>query len=163
MRDHLVHDNSPLTISDLGAGPKSKNAIRSVSSVTKNTAIPEKYGRLLSHTVDHFKCTSILEMGSCLGFSTAYLAMANSKAKVITLEGDESLALIAGKNFEKLHLKNIELIKGDFADSLLPALNKLNSVDLAFIDGNHRFQPTMEYFQKILPFTHNNSILIFDD
>jgi len=34
---------------------------------------------------------------------------------------------------------------------------------LAFIDGNHRREPTIRYFEQILPFCHNNTILVFDD
>jgi predicted O-methyltransferase YrrM len=36
-------------------------------------------------------------------------------------------------------------------------------VDLAFIDGNHRKAPTLEYFQHILRYSHAGTIVIFDD
>jgi predicted O-methyltransferase YrrM len=39
----------------------------------------------------------------------------------------------------------------------------LPQVDLAFIDGNHRLSPTLKYFETILPKTHADSIIIFDD
>ena len=34
---------------------------------------------------------------------------------------------------------------------------------LLFIDGNHKKEATLEYFQKLLPHVHNDSIMIFDD
>jgi predicted O-methyltransferase YrrM len=37
------------------------------------------------------------------------------------------------------------------------------TVDLAYIDGNHRLQPTLNYFAAFLAKSNNNSILIFDD
>jgi len=39
----------------------------------------------------------------------------------------------------------------------------LSSVDFAFIDGNHRQEPTERYFKELLAKTNNDSILVFDD
>ncbi len=160
----LLQNSSVITIEDFGAGSKiiSTNT-RKISSIAKTSSIPEKYGQLLSHIVDHFQSASILELGACLGLGTAYLAAANSKATVITLEGAEQLVRLAEKTFEHLHLKNTALITGNFSKTLPMALNKLNTIDLAFIDGNHNYEPTMDYFHQILAHVNNNSILIFDD
>jgi len=34
---------------------------------------------------------------------------------------------------------------------------------LIYVDGNHRYAPTVEYFHQFLPFLGNDDILIFDD
>ena len=34
---------------------------------------------------------------------------------------------------------------------------------LLYIDGNHTKEATLRYFEKLLPYTHNNSVIIFDD
>lgn len=34
---------------------------------------------------------------------------------------------------------------------------------LLFIDGNHQKEATLEYFEKLLPTVHNDSVMIFDD
>jgi predicted O-methyltransferase YrrM len=39
----------------------------------------------------------------------------------------------------------------------------LSTVDFAFIDGNHRKEPTEKYFNELLAKTNNDSILVFDD
>jgi predicted O-methyltransferase YrrM len=164
LRVELLQNKMSLSIKDLGAGNKKKGASeRKISSITKSASIPEKYGKLLSHIVDYFRCTSILELGTCLGLSAAYLAGANSKATVFTLEGATPLADIAHKNFDRVHFKNIEIIKGDFSETLPKVLNKINTIDLAFIDGNHSYEPTINYFHQILAHITNDSILIFDD
>jgi predicted O-methyltransferase YrrM len=36
-------------------------------------------------------------------------------------------------------------------------------VDYAYIDGNHSFQPTLHYFDTLMPKLHPNSVLVFDD
>jgi predicted O-methyltransferase YrrM len=57
----------------------------------------------------------------------------------------------------------VQLTEGDFAETLEPLLQTLPQVDLAFIDGNHRKEPTLQYFQSLLAKTNEQSILIFDD
>ena len=66
-------------------------------------------------------------------------------------------------NFEKLGLANIELLTGNFDTTLTSAIAKAGQVDLAFIDGNHRYEPTRRYFKEMLPSIHPYSMLIFDD
>jgi predicted O-methyltransferase YrrM len=70
---------------------------------------------------------------------------------------------VAKSNFEKLGLKNIESMVGNFDDVLPSALNHLPSVDLAYIDGNHRYKPTMEYFNQFLAKRNNETVMVFDD
>ncbi len=40
---------------------------------------------------------------------------------------------------------------------------KLDRVDFAYIDGNHRKEPTLNYFNWLLEKSHEQTILIFDD
>jgi predicted O-methyltransferase YrrM len=39
----------------------------------------------------------------------------------------------------------------------------MNSIDMAFVDGNHRYEPTVRYYRELLPAMHEYSVLIFDD
>jgi predicted O-methyltransferase YrrM len=52
---------------------------------------------------------------------------------------------------------------GDFKDTLSEALERLQTVGLAFIDGNHTYEATKDYFEKIFPYVNENSCLIFHD
>ena len=79
------------------------------------------------------------------------------------MEGAKAVAEVAKRNFEKLGLKNIELIEGNFDETLLPTIQKMVTVDMAFVDGNHRYEPTVRYFKELLPALHEYSILVFDD
>jgi predicted O-methyltransferase YrrM len=42
-------------------------------------------------------------------------------------------------------------------------LPSLPALDLVYIDGNHRYEPTVRYFQQMLPYLHEYSIVVFDD
>jgi len=43
------------------------------------------------------------------------------------------------------------------------ALNKLQTIDFAFIDANHSSQAVLHYFQQCLPFASSNTVMVFDD
>ena len=58
---------------------------------------------------------------------------------------------------------NIEIIVGEFDESLPKALSKFKQLDLVFFDGNHQKIPTLSYFKKCLNLATENSIFIFDD
>jgi predicted O-methyltransferase YrrM len=105
----------------------------------------------------------ILEIGTSLGITTSYLAMANRHARVITLEGCPELCLKARNHFERLELGNIELVEGRFEDTLENALEKLGGADLVYFDGNHRKEAMLDYFSKVLPFISNDTVFVFDD
>jgi predicted O-methyltransferase YrrM len=55
------------------------------------------------------------------------------------------------------------LTEGDFTTTLPPLLHQLQHVDLAFVDGNHRKLPTLDYFTQLLKVSTPSTILIFDD
>jgi predicted O-methyltransferase YrrM len=171
LRQQLLKNKTLLSINDLGAGSTiSKTNQRTIASIAKNAAKPKKLGQLLYRMVKYYQPETILELGTSLGITTSYLAKANPNGKVITLEGAESVAAIANENFTTLQLPNlpdrqtgIELIKGNFDDTLSLVTGQLSTVSFTFIDGNHRLQPTIRYFETILPKTNNLSIIILDD
>jgi predicted O-methyltransferase YrrM len=164
IRKELLHDHREISITDLGAGSRvSSSNKRKISDIAKHSSKPAKYGKLLFRLADHFQPGTILELGTSLGISTLYLASARRKAKMISIEGCPQTAAIAQQNFHKMKLDNIQLMTGNFDDILPSALQKLGKVDLAFFDGNHRKVPTLKYFNEVLPYTHNDTVLIFDD
>jgi predicted O-methyltransferase YrrM len=112
--------------------------------------------------VRYYKPSTILELGTSLGITTSYLAKGNSEGRVITMEGASAIAATAKQNFQSLNLANIEVVEGNFDETLSSALQNLK-VDLAYIDGNHRYLPTIEYFHQILQHSHNTTIIILDD
>jgi predicted O-methyltransferase YrrM len=98
-----------------------------------------------------------------LGISTCYLAAANPQASVHTLEGDTHSLAIAKQMFQRLKLENINTVAGKFKDTLTPALKEIANVDFVFIDGHHDKDATLNYFNKIKEYCHNDSVIIIDD
>ncbi len=163
-RKKLLKDETVLRVEDFGAGSSvDKTNQRTVASIAKHAAKPAKYGQLLYRMVKYYQPQSILELGTSLGLTTSYLSLAKTDAKLMTLEGARSIAEKAKQNFQTLQLSNISLIEGNFDDTLPATITQFPGIDFAFIDGNHRREPTERYFNQLLPATHNDSILIFDD
>ncbi len=164
LRASLLTDPKEITIEDFGAGSRvRKSNRRKVSDIAASSLKPKKFGQLLFRIADHYSPSTILELGTSLGITTAYFASASKGSKVLTMEGAEEVAKLAMQNFKTLELDNIEMIIGNFDVTLPVAIQKAGSIDLAFVDGNHRYEPTMRYFTALLPSLHNHSILIFDD
>ncbi|SDD34608.1 O-methyltransferase [Niabella drilacis] len=164
LRKALLKDPGVITVEDMGAGSsKTRSRIRKVASIAKNAAKPAKYGQLMYRMVRHYGAKRILEMGSSLGLTTSYLAAADPGARVITMEGAPSVAALAREHFSGLGLKNIEMVEGNFDDTLPAVLESMPEIDFAFIDGNHRQEPTERYFSQLLPHIHNDTLLVFDD
>jgi predicted O-methyltransferase YrrM len=164
LRKKLLHDHTKLKIEDYGAGSSSSDSnIRSVSSIAKRAVKSKRYSQLLYRMVKFYKPEWVLELGTSLGLTTSYFSLANPASKIFTLEGADRVANAAQQNFKTLNLQNIKLIKGNFDNTLPTILYQVPAVDFSFIDGNHRQEPTENYFRWLLSKAHNDTILIFDD
>ena len=117
----------------------------------------------LYRIIQFYKPKNILELGTSLGISTCYLAKANPEGKIFTFEGCPETAKIAQQSFEKLNIKNTEIILGNFNSTLKQKAAELQSIDFVFIDGNHQEKPTIDYFKECLNYANNDTLFIFDD
>ena len=164
LRKQLVKNKEVLQIEDMGAGSRvSATKERTVSQLARTAVKPEKYSQLFYRLVKKYKPETIVELGTSLGITTAYLATASPTATIVTIEGSSEIQKIAQQNFMHLGLPNIRSMQGDF-DEVLPVITgQLTTVNLAYIDGNHRYAPTMNYFFQFLEKMNNDTILVFDD
>lgn len=164
IRTQLLSNHTLIEIQDFGAGSRvAKTNTRKISDVAKGSLKPAKYSQLLFRMIDYYGPKQIIELGTSLGITTAYLASANPAAKVTTFEGSNAIAKIAGHNHLLLGLTNIDLIEGNFDEQLPQWLAQNKKVDFAFIDGNHAYKPTMAYFESLLVVVQDHTILVFDD
>jgi len=164
IRRQLLKNNDGIEVEDFGAGsaviPFKNRKIKDIASASLKK---KKYAQLLFRIAKYYQCKNILELGTSFGISTSYLASASENSTVITFEGSHNIAQIALYNFRKAGLNNIELIEGDFEKTLPLGIDIIKNVDLLFIDGNHRKEPTLSYFNSFLKKSGSQSIFIFDD
>lgn len=163
-RIRLRQNEDLIDVTDLGSGSTVfKSPQRKIKEIATYSLKPARQARLLYRLVNHFQYKNILEMGTSLGITAGYLAKGNPESKVITLEGCPEISKIAKNTFESLNLINIELITGEFSQSLPQAIDSLKTIDFVFFDGNHKAEPTVAYFNICLQKKHNNSLFVFDD
>lgn len=164
LRESLLRRREKIEVEDMGAGSATgAGRQRRIGEIARNAAKPARIGQLLFRIANYYQPRNILELGTSLGLSTAYLAAGNLNASVVSIEGSQAIAAIARENFRALGLPHIRVEEGNF-DRVLPDLLKRNaSPDLVFVDGNHRLEPTLAYFEQLLSCMSPESIIIFDD
>ena len=163
LRKRLLKDEHFIEVEDFGAGSAViKTNRRKVKDIAASSLKPKKYSRLLFRMVQFYGLQQVLELGTSFGITTAYMASAKNNPVVTTMEGSPEIAAIAGQNFGILELDHINIITGDF-ENTLPAFLTGRKIGLAFVDGNHRKQPTLRYFEQILSSAEDDTIIVFDD
>jgi predicted O-methyltransferase YrrM len=164
LRHQLLNNDSVIVVQDFGAGSRIiKDHQRKISTIAKSSLKPQKFGQLFFSLVQFYQPATIIELGTSFGISTAYFASANSQTQVFTFEGAKEIAAIAKQNFETLVLQNIHQVIGNFDDTLSSQLKNFHVIDMAYIDGNHRLEPTINYFNALLTKCNAYSIIIVDD
>jgi predicted O-methyltransferase YrrM len=164
LREELLRDNAIIEVEDFGAGSAvMPSAKRKIKAIAKSSLKNKKFAKLLFRIVNYYNPETIIELGTSLGITTCYLACANKKSEVYTFEGSKEIAGIASRNFKKAGLQNINLVRGKFDETFLPALATIKKVGFAFVDGNHRKTATLDYFSQLQKKSSPGSIFIFDD
>ncbi len=167
LRKKMWSDQRSIQVTDFGAGSKSSNANeRMVKSIAKSASKRSKYAKVLFRIIEKNNFKNCIELGTSLGLSTGYIAKANSESKVITFEGCPEIAKIAKENMQFIDVKNVDIQIGNFDETLPKYMGNMNSnnhFDFIFIDGNHRKEPTLRYFEWLLEKATEDAIFVFDD
>lgn len=164
LRSRLLKDQRILPVLDLGAGSGlNQSSERKIAAIARHAAKSKKLGQLLYRIVQYYQPQTLIELGTSLGITSAYLAKAAPASELITIEGSPAIAATAAVSFKELAIENVKLLTGNFDDQLPDVLDSLPEIGFAFVDGNHREEPTVRYFEMLLKKVQNNSILVFDD
>ena len=200
IRQEMLKDTRELEFVDYGSGgplptspSKGRSAnMRRVCDIAKGSLARRKDAQLLARLVgwlgrplltspsrggigdeasEDRKGLTIVELGTSLGVTTAYLAAMDSRNKVVTYEGCPAVAEVARANWEKLGLSNIACVVGEITvdslqltvDSLQLAVDRWSGIDVAFIDANHTCEATLTYFNALASRVHEKSVVVVDD
>lgn len=163
-RQRMLADHRTLSFEDYGTGGLSQKIypIR-ISKVARHSGRRKKEGRMLARLVAWRQPRNILELGTSLGISTLYMAAACPQASILTLEGCREVLEVANNNFLQAGFPHIEPLPGPFETSLPTLLSRNFQADLVLFDGNHAYQPTLNYFWQLLPLAHPDTVFVFDD
>jgi predicted O-methyltransferase YrrM len=160
IRAELLQSDDIIELNDLGSGGYGS---RKLSEIVAHTTKKPRYARLLFRLANSNRSQNILELGSGPGLTTLYLAMADSRSHLISIEGDKNLAVLAERNLSRFCLKNKEIICANIDDALPGVIDGFPCLDFVFFDANHTYDATVKYFRLCLPKTNKNTIFVFDD
>lgn len=162
LRQNLISDKMIIRRTDFGAkGLLSYD--QHISDLAKFSLSPRPQMLFLSSLAQITLSQTIVEMGTCLGLGTAYLARVNPQAQVLTLEGDPVLAERAKSHWAYLKLNNIKLLVGAFNHTLEQGLKHLPPVNFIFLDGHHDGAAMINYWLTVKPFLANGAVVCADD
>lgn len=149
---------------DLGGGPASgQREDRKLNNITALSAAPPMWATLYRKICDYTEATRIVELGTSVGLTTLYLSGIPGSS-VWTFEGSHALANVAITNFEFAERKNIRLIEGDIANTLPEFLqDNTPKIGFALVDANHRYMPTIQYFNWLMKRFNEKSVMVIDD
>lgn len=169
IRNHWNRKDGRVKLQSLGAPSKttSKNE-RSVSSLVATNAIADKEGRLLFRLALWLRASVILEFGTNAGISTLYLHAADTRARIHTVEGNADVAALAQETFALAgasgKLRTYTSLFTDWLDEHWSAnLAPDEQLDLFFLDGDHRHQPTLDYVRRIMPGRSDKAVFVIAD
>ncbi len=164
LRDELLQSEQTIRVNDLGAGSRVFDLpVRRVADMARSALKPPRQAQLLFRLARYMDAEHVLELGTSFGISTLYLGMGASEGMVHTIEGCPQTFRIAQHHFEQLDQRNIQPVLGSFRTRLPEVLQRMPRIDLAFLDGHHAKEPTLDYFEQCLAKAHNNTVLVLDD
>jgi predicted O-methyltransferase YrrM len=137
-------------------------------------SVPLRYVAAVGSIVPYWGCflllcakalnaRAVLELGSCAGISSSYLAAAPTCAWFATIEGSRALSRLAAEHLAAVNpsARVINRTFDDGLDELLPALP--GPLDLVFVDGEHTARAQQRYFDRLWPRLREGGVLLFDD
>lgn len=163
-RNKLMKDTSNFEFEDFGAGgDQLRKREVSISSIAAKALKQAKYARFLFRLAQHINAKNIVELGTSLGLTTSYLASVQPNVNVFTIEADRKVQAVAKQNWMYLKIDQIKPYCFDLNEQWDFLAERINRIDLLFVDANHRKEAMIRYVLSALPYIHDNSVIVLDD
>jgi predicted O-methyltransferase YrrM len=161
IRLRALNDQTLLDVEDHGAGSNHhREKKRAVRDIARTSTSSQQKSELLYKLANYLNPSCVLELGTNLGLTTLYLAKASPR--VITIEGSNALFSYSDDLFKNQKQSNIIAHHALF-DDILPTVLEQEKPEFIFVDGNHRKEATIRYFEWILKTAKDQTVVVFDD
>ncbi len=144
---------------DFGKGKEKTN---SLSAIGKKSLSNPKFGAFLYLLCKWLEPSSILETGSSLGISTAYLASHNPNVPITTVEGNQGVSHVAEQTFQRLELENVNLVQGNMYE-VLPDIVEKTKPEIIFHDADHRSESVNFLMNTIESNLNSTKVIVIHD
>ncbi|WP_035468552.1 O-methyltransferase [Algoriphagus mannitolivorans] len=159
-RKNFLEDTSKIKVLDLGAGSKKvPEPIREIRKITKYSTSSAKFAQIYQYFCSLTPAGNVVELGTCMGISTRYLAKA-TQGLLYSLEGSPEIL-----NASQIHPfpPCVKLICGSIPETLPKLLEKIPSLDFALIDATHTQEATLAYFEILINKSNRQTIIAVAD
>lgn len=151
-----------------------KGLKRKVSEICKSAATPKRWSHFYFHLIKNTNSLRALEIGTNLGISGQYFLSAlklnaeekHQKGVFLTIEGVKGLCDIAQERFKEINSEGLVdvILHNELYDDILPQIvSEDTTYQVIFVDGNHKYKPTLRYYEMLLESIPDKAIFIFDD
>ena len=137
--------------------------LRSQSSFVKHASVSRKYGALLYRISHWFRPEMIVELGTGMGISTVYLSLGSPGIPLHSIEKDDERAAQARQFILRFCQAPLCIHTGEMDEKLEEILPLVPGRYLAFVDGNHHYDPTVAYVRKLLDMAGEELVIVMDD
>ena len=105
----------------------------------------------------------IVELGTGMGISTLYLSSGSPGTPLHSIERDRERAALAAQLIVRCSPGPVSIHWGEMDEKLEELLPLIPLRFVAFVDGNHRYEPTVAYLRNLLDRAGDESVIIMDD
>ncbi len=175
-RSFLLNLDKEIVVVDYGAGSSSSSrtreemekGVQSTVLVSKiaTASKPKFWATMLFKMIRKLEPLSCVELGTCVGISASYQAVAlkiNGKGAIVTLEGSDEIANFAKETFADLGIQNASVVAGPFHETLSGVFETSKPIDFFFNDGHHDRDAVIRYFNQVMPYLSDIAVIVFDD
>jgi predicted O-methyltransferase YrrM len=164
-RNDLLKCDSKLQITDFGAGShKLGNKTRIIKDIAAVSGTKPEFGMFFIKLINSFGIKNILEMGTSVGIGTFYLSQAAPGISLTGIEACPQTADFVKHKLAENKISNVEIINDDFDSVFAKETLPQNHFDLVYIDGNHRGEALLKYYEILRSkYLSKQHIIIADD
>lgn len=157
-KDKLLKDGDVLEIKDYGASSKSlkKHQFRKAKAINRNSTSGRKYKQLYQYFWLQTPRVHVLILGSCKGLITLYVSR-TIKEKLFASERQKSLIR---KVEQAPEINKTQYGSGRIQEIIPMILQLIPKLDFVLIDVNIDHKATRGYFQALLPYLMEDSVVV---
>ncbi|MBP5306985.1 MAG: class I SAM-dependent methyltransferase [Paludibacteraceae bacterium] len=160
-RQKLLRDTTEIHVTDFGTRP---SGTRRLCDIVRKAVKPARQAQLIFRLALEQKPQTIVELGSSVGLTTAYLSKACHNGTLHTFEGSAQLIDVARSSLNACHVgANTLFHQGNIDETLPEVLWQTDNIDVAFLDANHTLQATRHYFDLLVKAASPDALFIIDD
>jgi len=137
--------------------------LRSEHSFVRHSSVSRKYGSLLYRISLWFQPEMIVELGTGMGISTIYLSSACPEIPLHSIEEDRERTALAAQLICRCCPGPVSIHWGEMDEKLELIKPLIPERFMAFVDGNHHYEPTVEYLRLLMDRAGDESVIIMDD